>query len=213
MSGPQRLIPWLTLVMLTVVAVAGAVVGIEQAPEQATLKQAVTNTLDAPDYTSTVSTSSAAAQSQNLVYQAPDRIGGYVDTGTRRIYVAVIGSVEYQSTQVSTSRSSANLTFIKEASQPARSYDPVQGYLPYVAKGTDVTRDGDVYSFTVTQQGQTAKFTLTVSGQYVSLLTIATSGTTITLAISDVGTSPAVTLPPGAKVTSSSPPNASGAAG
>ena len=200
MSDAQRLIPWLTLALLTVVGAAGAALGIQQSPQQATLDRAVSNTLKAPNYSSLLVSTGTQAATQNLVWEAPDRIGGYVDTGKRRFYVAVIGSFEYQSTQVSTSTGPTNLTFLKGASQPASAYDPVQGYLPYAQKATDIHRNGDVYSFTVTQQGQTAQFTVTVSGQYVSDLTITATGLHADLSITDVGTSPPVTLPAGAKV-------------
>jgi hypothetical protein len=206
------LIPWLILVLLTAVGVAGAALGIHQSPKQATLKQAVANTLAASNYTSvftSVLTSATSGQTQYLVYQAPDRIGGYVDTGGRRFYVAVINRVEYQSTQVATSRSSANLTFLRSASNPARSYDPVQGYLPYVAKATGVKQSGAVSTFTITQQGQSAKFAVTVAGSYVSQMVITAPGAKVTLDISAVGSSPPVTLPAGAKV-SAAPSGAAG---
>jgi hypothetical protein len=204
MSGAQRLIPWVIMGVLTVVALAGAALGLHQAPVQASLNQAVANTLAAPSYTSLLTVTGAHAETQYLVYQAPNRIGGYVDTGSKRIYVAVIGSAEFSSTQTSPSSSGTNLTFTQVASQPARSYDPVDGYLPYVKKGTNVTRDGDVYSFSVTNQGQAAKFTVTVSGQYVSQITITASTAHLTMDISNVGNSPAVALPAGAKVKAAS---------
>ena len=54
------------------------------------------------------------------MYQAPNRLGGYVDSGDKvRVYVAVIDSVEYQSNQVSPSASTDHLTFQKQASQGA----------------------------------------------------------------------------------------------
>jgi hypothetical protein len=203
MSGVQRLIPWVIMGVLTVVAVGGAVLGVHQAPVQASLSQAVANTLAAPNYTSLLTVTGTSAQTQYLVYQSSDRIGGYVDTGGKRVYVAVIGSLEYTSTKVSTSTSSSNLTFTSAPSQAAKTYDPVQGYLPYVKKGTKLTQDGDVYSFTVTNQGQAAKFTVTVSGQYVSQVTITAPSAHLTMDISNVGSSPAVALPPGAKVAAS----------
>ncbi len=202
MSDAQRLIPWLTLGLLTVVGAAGLALGIQQSPHQAALQAAISNTLAAPSYSSLVVSSGPQATTQSLTWQAPDRIGGYVDTGKRRFYVAVIGGFEYQSTQVSTSTGPSNLTFMKGAAQPASAYDPVKGYLPYAQKATDIHRNGAVYSFTVTQQGQTAHFTVTVSGQYVSELTISATGIRIDLTISDVGSAPPVTLPAGAKVRS-----------
>jgi len=211
MSDAQRLIPWLTLGLLTVVGAAGLALGIQQSPHQAAFQAAISNTLAAPSYSSLLVTTGTQATTQSLTWQTPDRIGGYVDTGKRRFYVAVIGSFEYQSTQVSTTTGPTNLSFVKGASQPASAYDPVKGYLPYAQKATDIHRSGSVYSFTVTQQGQTAKFAVTVSGQYVSELTINATGIHVDLTLSEVGSAPPVTLPAGAKVRSVS--GGTGAAG
>lgn len=190
------------LLVLTVVAAGAALFAVRDSPTQVGLQLAVTNTQSASNYTSVLSTSGISAQAQHLVYQAPQRIGGYIDTGKRRIYVAVINSVEYQSTPVSPTSSSNGLTFVKQPSQPAQSYDPVRGYLPYAAKATHVIKNGDVYRFSVTKQTQTAHFTVTVSGRYVSQLTIGVAKSYTTLTISNVNSSPPVALPPGAKVSS-----------
>jgi len=179
-------------------------------PFAVSLDKATTDTLTAPSYASLMVSTGSSAETQNLVWEAPDRIGGYVDTGSGRFYVAVIGSTEYQSKQVSTRTGPGNLTFLKGPSQPASSYDPVQNYLAYVKRATGITRNGDVYSFSVTQQSQTAQFTVTVTGRYVSYLTLASSGMTIDLTVSSVGTAPPVRLPTGAKVTEV---NGSGASG
>ncbi|HVB94533.1 MAG TPA: hypothetical protein VND67_09440 [Acidimicrobiales bacterium] len=203
MTGPRRLIGWLLLVLVAVLAAGGAALGVSQAPKQATLQDAVKNTLNAANYTSDVLESSPqGTQTQHLVYQAPSRLGGYVDSGTVRVYVAVIDSVEYQSNQVSPSASTAHLTFQKQASQPAASYDPVHEYVALAKNAKHVHQKGGTYTFTVTQQGQTASFTATVIGQYLSALTISASGAQLSLTISSVNSSPPVTLPGGAKVVS-----------
>jgi hypothetical protein len=201
MTGPRRLIGWLLLVLVAVLAAGGAALGVSQAPKQATLQDAVKNTLNAANYTSDVLESSPqGTQTQHLVYQAPNRLGGYVDSGTVRVYVAVIDSVEYQSNQVSPSVSTAHLTFQKQSSQPASSYDPVHEYVALAKNAKHVKQKGDTYTFTVTQQGQTASFTATVIGQYLSALTISASGAQLSLTVSSVNSSPPVTLPGGAKV-------------
>jgi hypothetical protein len=201
MTGPRRLIGWLLLVLVTVLAAGGAALGVSQAPKQATLQNAVKNTLNAANYTSDVlESSSQGTQTQHLVFQAPSRLGGYVDSGTVRVYVAVIDGVEYQSNQVNPSASTAHLTFQKQASQPASSYDPVHEYVALAKNAKNVHQKGDTYTFSVTQQGQTASFTATVIGQYLSSLTISATGAQLSLTVSSVNSSPPVALPTGAKV-------------
>jgi len=202
MTGPRKLIGWLLLVLVGVLAAGGAVLGISQAPKQATLQTAVKNTLAAANYTSDVlENSPQGTQTQHLVYQSSGRLGGYVDSATVRVYVAVIGGVEYQSNQVAPGTSTAHLTFQKQASHPAKSYDPVNEYVALAKSPKNVHQKGNTYTFSVTQQGQTASFTATVIGQYLSSLTITASGAQLSLTVSSVNTSPAVTLPAGAKVT------------
>ncbi len=201
MTGPRRLIGWLLLMLVAVLAAGGAALGVSQAPKQASLQNAVKNTLNAANYTSDVLESSPqGTQTQHLVYQSPNRLGGYVDSGTVRVYVAVIDSVEYQSNQVSPSASTDHLTFQKQTSQPASSYDPVHEYVALAKNAKHTHQKGDTYTFTVTQQGQTASFTATVIGQYLSALTISASGAQLSLTVSSVNSSPPVTLPGGAKV-------------
>ena len=121
----------------------------------------------------------------------------------------MVGSEEYQSSVVATSTGPGNLTFTKGAlSQPASAYDPVQGYLPYAKRATHVTQNGDQYSFVITQDGQTAHFVFTVTGQYVSHVQLTAASTRVDLTISDVGTSPSVTLP--SKVTTAAPSTSTG---
>ena len=201
MTGPRKLIGWLLLVLVGVLAAGGAVLGISQAPKQATLQTAVKNTLAAANYTSDVlENSPQGTQTQHLVYQSSGRLGGYVDSATVRVYVAVIGGVEYQSNQVAPGTSTAHLTFQKQASQPANSYDPVHEYVALAQSPKNVHQKGNTYTFSVTQRGQTASFTATVIGQYLSSLTITATGAQLSLTVSSVNTSPPVTLPAGAKV-------------
>ncbi len=201
MTGPRKLIGWLLLLLVGVLASGGAVLGISQAPKQATLQAAVKNTLAAANYTSDVLESSPqGTQTQHLVYQSSGRLGGYVDSGTVRVYVAVIDGMEYQSNQVAPGASNAHLTFQKQPSQPSKSYDPVHEYVALASSPKNVHQDGNTYTFSVTQQGQTASFTATVIGQYLSSLTITASSAQLSLTISSVNTSPRVTLPTGAKV-------------
>jgi hypothetical protein len=209
MTGPRRLIGWLLLVLVAVLAAGGAALGVTQAPKQASLQQAVKNTLNASNYTSDVlESSSQGTQTQHLVFQAPSRLGGYVDSGTVRVYVAVIDGVEYQSNQVTQSSSTAHLTFQKQTSQPASSYDPVHEYVALAKNAKNVHQKGDTYTFTVTQQGQSASFTATVIGQYLSALTISATGAQLSLTVSSVNSSSPVALPSGAKVVATPPTTA-----
>ena len=71
------------------------------AAKSASLQQAVTNTLSAPNYSEVVSQNAPQGkQTDHLRYQAPDRLGGYIQSGSKRTYVYVIGSTQYQSQAV-----------------------------------------------------------------------------------------------------------------
>jgi hypothetical protein len=210
---------WLLLGLLTVVAAGAAVLGVAQqnaplyscAAGQHGLKcsGAVTNTLTAHNYTEVVVEKTPNGnQTENLVYQAPDRLGGYIQSGTRRTYVVVIGSVLYQSLTVSTTAPTTHLTFYKQSLAPgqgATSLDRVNTYLPYVWQSKNVTSSGSVYTFTLTKSGQTGSFKYTVSGQYVSQFILTVANASVQLDISQVGSSPPVALPAGSRVAGTAP--------
>ncbi|MGH9080588.1 MAG: hypothetical protein ACRDYE_11045 [Acidimicrobiales bacterium] len=201
MTGFRHLLAWLLLGGLVVVGAGAAVLGVAQAPNNAPLLKAVTNTLAAPNYSQVlVERASQGRQSEYLVWQAPDRLGGYIQSGNRRSYVYVIGSNQYQSLTVLAGTPTNRLTFYRQTGQGAVNFDPAHGYLPYATQVKNPTQSGSTYSFSVTKQGQTGTFTYTVSGQYVSQFTLSAPGTSIRLDISHVGTSPPVKLPAGAKV-------------
>ena len=210
MSDLRQTISWLLLVMVAIVGGGAAVLGISQAPKNVPLQEAVDNTLAAPNYSQVVTESTAQGkQTDYLVYQAPDRLGGYVQSGNKRTYVYVIGTEEYQSLTVAANASTKHLTFYKQQSQGAAALDPAHNYLHYTTQAKHVTQSGNNYSFTLTQSGQTGTFTYTVSGQYVSEFTLRVKSASVHLVISQIGSSPPVALPAGAKVvgvpTSSSP--------
>ncbi len=214
MSDTRRINSWLLLGLLTVVGVGAAVIGIVQSPKTAplyactgsqkgpTCSGAVANTLAAPNYTEVLTESTARGkQTDYLVYQAPDRLGGYVQSGNKRRYVVVIGKYEYQTLAVAANASTNHLTFYRQQiSGGAKNLDPVRGYLPYVYQSKNITQAGDTYSFSLTKGGQTGSFTYTVTGQYVSEFTLTVSSGSVRLDISQVGSSPPVSLPAGAKV-------------
>jgi hypothetical protein len=175
------------------------------APKSASLQQSVSNTVSAPNYSEVLSQNTPQGkETAYLKYQAPDRLGGYIQSGSKRTYVYVIGSTQYQSQAVPNNTSTKHLTFQSQASQGVTASDPAHGYLPYATQAKNPTRSGDTYSFKLTQQGQTGTFTYTVNGQYVSKFTLRVPPSSVQLDISAVGTSPRVALPTGSKVSAAS---------
>ncbi len=175
------------------------------APNGASLQQAVTNTLAATNFSEVLNqTTPQGGQSDHLRYQAPDRLGGYIQRGSMRTYVYVIGNTEYQSQAVRNSTSTKQLTFHSQASQGATALDPAHGYLPYATQAKHPTRSGDTYSFTLTKNGQTGTFTYAVKGQHISQFTLTVPKASVTLDLSAVGTSPPVALPTGSNFGSAS---------
>ncbi len=205
MNNGRNLIAWLLLGLLTVLALGGAILGIAQSPKNVPLQQAVTNTLNAANYSEVLTENTPQGkQTDYLVFQAPDRLGGYIQSGSKRTYVYVIGNVEYQSLTVANNTPTTSLVFYRQASQGAKALDPAHGYLPYARQAKDVQQTGNTYSFTLsetTAQGkQSGKFVYTVSGSYISEFTLNVASSSVQLVISQVGTSPPVKLPAGAKV-------------
>jgi hypothetical protein len=169
------------------------------------LQQAVTNTLSAPSYTEVLSQSSPQGnQTDYLTYQAPDRVGGYIESGSKRTYVYVIGSTEYQSQAVSNDTPMKTVTFQSQASQGVSTLDPAHSYLPDATQTKHATLSGNTYSFTLSNQGQTGTFAYTVDGQYVTDFTLKVSTASVRLKITAVGSSPAVALPAGSQVSPAS---------
>ncbi len=210
MTDLRRIISWLLLVLVAVVGLGGAVLGISGAPKNSTLSAAATNTLSAPNYTETVvEKTPQGTQTDQLVWQAPDKLGGYIQSGNKRSYVYILpsksgGSVEYQSVTVSASAPTTHLTFYRQASQSAALTDPAQHYLPYAVHAKNVTQSGSTHTFTLKQtssQGPvTITFTYTVSGRYVSQLGLAAQGSSVQLTLTAIGSSPPVALPAGARI-------------
>lgn len=169
------------------------------------MQQAVTNTLSAHNYTEVLTQSSPQGkQTDYLTYQAPDRLGGYIQSGSKRTYVYVIGSTEYQSQAVPNNTSMRAVSFQSQASQGVTALDPAHSYLPDATQAKHATLSGNTYSFTLTNQGQTGTFTYTVDGQYVSDFTLKVSTASVQVNISAVGSSPPVALPTGSKVSPAS---------
>ncbi len=222
MNDSRRMIPWLLLGLLTVVAAGAAVIGVVQSPNNAPLYSctktaevrhctgAVPNTLAAKNYTEVLSTTTpSGTQVLHLVFQSPGRLGGYAVNGTKRTYIYVINSVEYQSLTVAATASDKHLVFYKQAGRTAALSDPARGFLRFVTVGKGLKGSGGSYTFTVKQNGVTGAFTATVSGSYVSAMTLMAGTESDQLEISQVGSSPPVALPSGSKVVGT----AGGAAG
>lgn len=166
----------------------------------------MSNTLAAPNYTELLSESGPQGkQSDHLKYQAPNRLGGYIEKGSKRTYVYLIGMTQYQSQAVPNVTSTKHLVFQSQASQGVGALDPAHGYLPYATEAKNTKHSGDTYSFTLTMQGQTGTFTYTVNGQYISEFTLTVSNASVHLDISAVRTSPPVVLPAGSRVSRAPP--------
>jgi hypothetical protein len=227
MSESRHLTAWLLLGLLTVVGAGAAVLGVVQSPKDAALLPAVANTvgdvsthtLGAANYTENFSeVASVGKQTEFLVFQSPDRIGGYQQSGNKRTYVYVIGKAAYESLTVAANASTAHLTFYRQpvpAGESAKSFDPAHIYLPYARDKTvtDLQNQGSTHSFTITKSGQTGHFVYTVSGPYVSEFTLKVEAESVALSIAKVGSSPPVALPAGAKVIDAPPGGAAGASG
>jgi hypothetical protein len=203
MTDLRATISWLLLVMVGVVGGGAAVLGATQAPNNVVLAKAVPNTLAASNYSEVITeTAPQGKETEYLVYQAPDKLGGYALISGKRTYIYIIGNVEYQSLPVAANSSPTHLVFYKQASRGAQLSDPAQVYLPFATRvpKAQITQTGSTYSFTVTQAGQTGKFSMQVNGHYVSEVDVTVATETAQLIISQVGTSPPVALPKGAKV-------------
>jgi hypothetical protein len=210
MVGFRHMIGWLLLGALIVVGAGAAVLGVSQAPKNAPLLTAVSNTLSASSYTEAgAQNSTQGQQTFHLVYHAPDRLGGYIQSGNRRSYVFAIGTTYYQSVTVAKGTPLRNLTFYRQSNPGGvPSVDPAQN-LRYATQAKHLSQTGDTYSFSVTQMGQTGTFTYTVSGSYVTHFTFTVGRSSLELSLSHIGTSPRVGLPAGAKVVGP-PPGAAG---
>lgn len=226
MTDARHLIGWVLLGGLAAIAGGAAALGVFQSPNNASMVEAATNTLAAPNYTQVlVQKMGKQTQTDVLVFQrgrtvrvrgklvrTPDRLGGYIESGGNRIYAYVIGTTTYESVTAPAGTPVGRLTFYRQDGQPAIQQDPAHGYLPYATEAKRPGQSGNTYSFSLTKQGQTGRFTFTVDGPYVSVFTLTVPNASVRLDISDVGTSPPVQLPAGVRVVSPSgaSPGASG---
>jgi hypothetical protein len=223
MTDLRRLIAWLLLALVGVVGLGGAVLGVSLSPDNATLSQAVANTKAASSYTQVVTEKTTSGdQDDTLVWQAPNRLGGYIESGSKRTYVYVLpsttgSSFEYQSLTVTPATPTRRLVFYRQASESATLLNPAYRYLSYASEGKHIVHSGNTYSFTLSQtssQGkETGTFVYTVSGQYISQFDLTVQGASVHLVLSDIGSSPPVNLPKGAKVVAAPTTGTPGASG
>jgi len=200
----RKYLAFLLLGILTLVGAGGAAIGAVQSQSGTDLGQAVKNTLGASNYTEDlVEKTPQGNQSAHLVYQAPDRLGGWLLSGGRKTYLFIIGTTEYIAVSQSASAPMPT-TFYTQQTTGAQAVDPAHTYLPYYDKGKS-SRSGSVTTVILTQGNQKETLTYTVTGNFVSEFNADTPGGTINLTISDVGSSPAVALPAGYKTTKVAP--------
>jgi hypothetical protein len=210
----RKYLAFLLLGILTLVGAGGAAVGAVQAQSGTAIGQAVKNTLGASNYTENlVEKTPQGNQTAHLVYQAPDRLGGWLLSAGRKTYLFIIGTTEYIAVSQSASAPMPT-TFYTQQTTGAQAVDPAHTYLPYYdcnpqagapPRKCPTTRNGNVTTVTLTQGSQKETLTFTVTGNYVSEFNAVTPGGTINLGISDLGSSPAVELPQGYKTTTRAP--------
>ena len=209
---------------VAVVGIAIAIVAIAAQSGQSTkgehsskgpvpLATAVTNTLRSSNFTEQLTESTPQGdQSGHLVFQAPDRLAGYLDAGGRRTYLVVIGSTEYIAISTPTAGGSAPSSYFSQTSQAATAVDPVHTYLKYASQGA-ARHSGAVTTVTLRKAGQLETLVFTVKGSHVVSFHATTPGGSIQLTISNFGSSPSVALPAGAKIVSQPPTSSAASSG
>jgi hypothetical protein len=207
MPDSRNLLGWLLVGLVSAVGAGAAILGATQSPTTASLSQAVRNTVRAPNYSEVFTEStSMGSETGYLTYQAPNRLGGYIETVSGRTYIYVQGGYEFQSVTVSKGASTAHLVFYRQRSQaPVSMLDPAQDYLNLVQHVPHAQRSGNTYTLSVTRGGQTGILQYTVAGQYIGRFTIRAAQTSVVVTISQVGTAPPIGLPHGSRVIGASP--------
>ena len=161
------------------------------------LAQAVADTLGASGFSEHLTESTPNGnQTADLVYQAPNRLGGWLASAGHRTYLVIIGGTEYiGTTQPGTDRVVPR-SYTSQATTGAATVDPAHTYLPYYSKGRSHTFGG-ITTVTLHSGTQTETLTYSQDGGHVSTFRAVTPGGTITLDIGSVGVAPAVSLPAG----------------
>jgi hypothetical protein len=194
---------WLLVAMVAAVTAGAAALGVSQAPTTASLTDAIHNTLKASGYNEVATEQmqqGAGSETAYVTYQAPDRLGGYVEASGKRTYIYFIGQYEYRTLPLSPRASTRHLTLYRQAVPGGTSADPAHTYLVLATQGTDQRQSGNTTTMTLNQAGQTVSLSYTVSGQYISQFKGSGQGASVELLISQVGNAPPVNLPAGARV-------------
>ena len=208
--------------ILTLVGIGGALLGVTQSDSGASLGTAVQNTIGvpvknksgAPNYSEYLTERTPqGSQVASLVFQAPDRLSGWLLSSGKRTYLYIIGTTEYIAVTQS-AKASSPTTFFKQNTTGAQAVDPAHTYLVFwncnpqpgaPVQACPTSRNGSVTTVTLHQGGQTETLTFTVIGKYVSDFKAVTPGGTIGLTITKVGTSSPVALPKHYQITSLAP--------
>ena len=113
-----------------IVGVGGAAIGVVQSQSATGISQAVKNTLGAANYTEDlVEKTPQGNQTARLVFQSPDRLGGWLMSAGRKTYIYIIGTTEYIAVSQSAT-APAPKTFYTQQTTGAQ-----QGFPPLFAVG------------------------------------------------------------------------------
>ncbi len=202
----RKYLAFILLGILTLVGGGFAAAGVVQSTSGTGLGQAVANTLKASNFTEVLMEKTPqGSQRAHLVFQSPDRLGGWLSRSGSKTYLFIIGTREFVARTGSAS-ASAPTKFFTQRTAGAVAVDPAHTYLPYwnckpqpgaAKQKCPSVRNGSITTVTLTQGGSTTTLTYTVTGGHVSNFKAVASGGTIELAISGVGSSPKVSLPKG----------------
>jgi broad specificity polyphosphatase/5'/3'-nucleotidase SurE len=201
MRATRNLASYLILGLLTVVAIAGALLGYHQSTTGVTLSQAVANTEMASSYhEELIEHIQGRTQSASLDFNAPDRLGGTATSGNQVTHLVIIGTKEYEAATVPKGTPTKRLRFYVQESEGAKSVDPAHAYLGYYRQAHEVNRSGSTVTMILKQPGPRVVLTYVISGNYVAEWKATESGGVVDLQISQFGSAASVALPHGAKV-------------
>ena len=195
MNDLRQLIAWLLLALVAVVGAGAAALGVAQAPKNVPLKQAVANTLGAPNYTEVSPRSTPqGTQTDDLVWQAPDKLGGYVaERKQAHLRLRHRGQGVPEPDRVGGHPHQA--PGVLPAAEPGGGGSSTWPSTTWVSLNWPRTscRHGNTYTFSLTQGGQTGHFDYhRVEGKYVSAINL-----TVTSGVGPAGRLPGGNVAPG----------------
>lgn len=166
----RKYLAFVLLGILTLVGGGFAVAGAVQSKSGTSLGQAVKNTLTASNYTEDLTEKTLQGNQQaNLVFQSPDRLGGWLLSSGHKTYLFIIGTKEFIAVTRSAS-AKAPTKFYTQRTTGAMAVDPAHTYLPYwncnpqpgaPEQACPSTRRGSVTTVTLKQGGQTETLSYT----------------------------------------------------